>query len=351
MSGDFSDLASQVLSQDEIESLLEQFSGDEDESTDPVELSDNYNEPAVGTTGKKLSKIKASNLPRLNFRVPHYLKKRQLRFLEVRHDLFARRLTDRLSLYLRKEVKLELLGFNVSNYGEVSSVIDSESYLAEMAVDPFPVHGIFQLPVDISLVVIDRMLGGNGDKSSGKPGLTEIEVVLLDQLVGHIMDQWAMVWEDLVQCKHKIVGHESEIQHLHITSPHNPVTIATFRLKISTFEGDIRIIFPGIAWEPIMSRVSETLLAQTSNASKPKWNNEAMLKLKVKVQAKWDGHQISAKELAGIKPGDFLYFNKSLADKTTVLIADLPKFTGQVGQSDGKRAIKVDKILGNTKLS
>lgn len=347
MSDDFSELASQVLSQDEIESLLEKFSGDEDD--DALSAGPGAYVAAQGMmSGPIKSAIDTSNLPRLNFRVPHYLKKRQLRFLEVRHGQFARRLTDRLSLYLRKEIKFDLVGFDVAKYGELPSIIDNDNYLAEVEVDPFPVRGICQIPVNVSLIVIDRMLGGTGETASGSQGLTEIETVLMDQLLGHIMDQWALVWEDIMQCKHKVVGHESDVQHMHITSKHNPITIATFRVKIASTEADMRLVFPGLFWEPVMCRVSDMLLSQvTHRDSQGQVSNEAMLKMKLRVHAKWEGHQMSARELAGIEPGDFLYFNKSQADKTTIFIEDLPKLIGQIGMSDGKRAIKVGKFIGN----
>lgn len=347
MSGDFNELTSQVLSQDEIESLLEQFSGDEelDELDNPGASFESDHGESNDTI---IPKIDTSNLPRLNFRVPHYLKRRQLRFLEVRHDHFSRRLTDRLSLYLRKEIKADLVSFDVANYGELPGLIEEESYLAELEIDPFPVRGIFQVPIDLSLLLIDRMLGGTGEKSNVTSGLTDIEIVLMDQLLGHIMDQWAFLWEDLISCHHTISGHESEIQHLHVTSKHNPVTIATFKLRIGSVDGEIRMIFPALFWEPIMSQVSESLLASVQPKTKEqRFSNEAISKFKVNIHARWEGEQMSARDLANIEPGDFIYFNKSQADKTTIFIADLPKFMGQIGQADGKRAVKIINLIGS----
>ncbi len=347
MSGNFNELTSQVLSQDEIESLLDQFSGDDKHEKVGGENDPGYGGSHGAVNDLTASKVDASDLPRLDFRVPHYLKTRQLRFLEVRHDQFSRRLTDHLSLYLRKEIKADLVSFEVVKYGELASTIKEESYFAELEIDPFPVRGIFQVPVDLSLLLIDRMLGGTGEKSSGLSGLTDIETVLMDQLLGHLMDQWSFIWEDVISCKHKISGHESDIQHIHITSKHNPVTIATIKLRIGSVESEMRMIFPAFFWEPIMSQVSESLLASIQPKSgEQSISNEAISKLKVNVRARWDGEKLSARDLVNIKPGDFLYFNKSQADKTTIFIADLPKFVGQLGQVDGKRAVKINNLIG-----
>lgn len=352
MPSEFSELASQVLSQDEIESLLEQFSNDDDDDgklvppTKSSSASHFEQDYLVQSLAGDSAVRKNLNLPRINFRIPSYLKSRQVRFLEVRHDQFARRLTDRLSLYLRKEVKIELIGFEVKKYDDIKTLIEGVNYLAEIHIDKFPVNGFVQIPVEMSLLIIDRMLGGNGEKYSGKGGLTEIEIVLLDQLVGHVMDQWALIWEDLTTCRHKIIGHESEMRHLHITGGQNPVTEASFLLRIAQYEGTFRMVFPGIFWEPILSRVSEVLLSRTTKDTTNKtMNPEAMAKLRLTIRALWEGREMTARELASIKPGDLIYFNKAQANKTTIMVADLAKFVGQIGESDGKRAVMIEQVI------
>lgn len=353
MASEFNELASQVLSQDEIESLLEQFSGEDagGGGTDtPADMESTGSLVDTPTAAPEVQ-TRHANLPKINFRVPSYLKHRQVRFLEVRHDQFARRLTDRLSLYLRKEVRIDLDEFGIRRYSEIKADASGQHYFAELHVEGFPINGFIQIPVEMGLLVIDRMLGGNGEKFQSKGGLTEIEIVLLDQLVGHVMDQWAMIWEDLIVCRHRIAGHESDIKHLHITSGQNPVIESQYNLRIGSYEGVFRMAFPAIFWEPILSRVNETILARTQAVPEVRGrNNEAMMKLKVNIHARWEGHEITARELSEIKPGDFIYFNKSLASKTTVMVADLPKFVGMVGDSDGKRAIRIEKIVESKNL-
>jgi flagellar motor switch protein FliM len=353
MASEFSELASQVLSQDEIESLLQQFAGTSDVAAIEEQVSSGKAPAEIlqqAAAPRPTGLRRNVNFPRINFRVPAYLKRRQLRFLEVRTDQFARQLTDRLSLYLRKEVKIELSQFETLKFDDLKARVEGPHYFAEIKVEGFPVNGFMQIPVEMGLLVIDRMLGGTGEKFQGKGGLTEIEVVLLDQLVGHIMDQWALIWEDLLVCRHRIVGHESEIGHLHITSGLNPVISSLFKLRIGTYEGEFRLVFPAVFWEPILSRVNETILARTQEQGEgSELNNEAMMKLKLTIKAKWEGHQMTARELGAMKPGDCIYFNRSQASRTTVVVADLDKFIGLIGEADGKRAIQIEKVIESKK--
>lgn len=142
-----------------------------------------------------------------------------MRALQIVNETFARQFTTILSTTLRAVSQVTLSSIDQVSYDEYVRVTPNPSYLAIISIDPLPGVGIFQLPLPIAMVTIDRLLGGPGTGAQPQRPLTEIESGLIRELVARILHELVYAFDTVTKFEPKIVALESNPQFAQIAAP------------------------------------------------------------------------------------------------------------------------------------
>lgn len=324
---------SDVLSQNEIDDLLNALSAGE---VDVAEIEDEKRE-------KKVKKY--------DFRRPDKFAKEQLRTLEIIHDNLARLINNFLSGYLRAVVEIDVLSTQSMVYSEFSNSISNPAILGVVNFAPLEGQIIIDVSNDIAFAMVERLLGGQGKNPLLKEvrALTEIEEVLLRNILVKFINLMRESWSNIIELKPKLEQIETNSQFAQIVSPSESIALITFSFRIGDTEGMINIAIPHYVIEPILPNLSSKLWF-SGNIRKDKTEAEShaltsgiersSLPLRVIVGRS----QLSVSELLTMGVGDVIVLNNKIEDDMEIYVQEKLKYLGKPGIFKNKMAVRVTRI-------
>ncbi len=137
-----------ILSQEEIDALLG--------SSRTVEVA-----PATGP--------RADAAITYNFRRPDRVSKEQIRSLHFLHDRFARNVSTSLSAYLRAVTEVSIVSVEQFTYSEFLMSLPDPTAFYGLSLQPAEGLGALELNPVVAFTMIDRMLGGSGQRVRRQP--------------------------------------------------------------------------------------------------------------------------------------------------------------------------------------
>lgn len=325
---------SDVLSQNEIDELLNALSTGE---VDVTEIEEETKE-------KKVKKY--------DFRRPDKFAKDQLRTLEIIHENFSRLLNNFLSGYLRTFIEVEVLSTQGMTYSEFSNSISNPAILGIVKFLPLDGQIIVDLSTDIAYTMIERVLGGTGKQGILKEAraLTEIEMILLKNIITKFINLLKDPWGNIIELKPKLETIETNSQFAQIVSPSESIALITFNLKIGDTEGMINIAIPHYVIEPILPNLSSKLWFQSS--VKKELTDKERIALREGVEKSHLGIRsvightmISVREFLSLQIGDVVILDRKVGEDFEVYVDKDIKYLGQPGTSNGHMAIKITDNL------
>jgi flagellar motor switch protein FliM len=330
------DAGQEVLSQAEVERLLAQVAEQDSNSE-------------VLKPGGVRVKHALDSIQPYDFRQPVFLSAVELRKLRLRQEEFARSLAARLSIYLRMEFTLQLSRLQTLNYQKFLESLQTPTHLSLFRADPLRGIGILDIPPQLGVTIVDRLLGGSAHATNLERDLSDIEAALLDQAVHIILNEWCSQWSSLRELRPVILGHESNARFLQ-TASHDTVMLAmALEVRLGECQDTIQMGFPCYTLEPLMRQLSAQVEASARDAAVTRptginWNRH-MEEIMVPVTAGWDGLELTAGELARLQIGDVIQLDPQSVNQTKIHLARIPKFLGRLGRQEDKWAVELTQVL------
>ena len=134
---------SDVLSQNEIDSLLAAINSGEVDTND------------FKDTDEKVIKD-------YDFARPSKFSKEHLRTLESIFENYGRLISTNLPAYLRKSVQVEVINSEAVAYSEFSNALSTPVLLGILSMSPLKGNCIVEMSNNLGYTIIDRLLGGTG---------------------------------------------------------------------------------------------------------------------------------------------------------------------------------------------
>jgi flagellar motor switch protein FliM len=326
---------SDVLSQNEIDELLAAL------STGEVDVKDIEED-------KKERKIR-----KYDFSRPDKFAKDQLRTLEIIHENFSRLLNNFLSGYLRTYIEVEVISVQSLIYTEFSNSISNPAILGIVDFAPFSGQIIIDVSSDIAYAMIERVLGGTGKHTQPTKEtrtLTEIEMILLRNILIKFINLLKEPWGNIVELRPKLENIETNSQFAQIVSPAESIALVTFNLHIGDTEGMVNICIPHFVIEPILPSLSSRLWFATSNKKDVTDEERGALetgisKSKINLSASVGGSSITVSELLNLQKGDVILLNRKVDESLDIYVENKLKFHGKPGIKKKNVAIMITDVI------
>ena len=286
---------------------------------------------------------KAATIRGYDFRQSGFLAPSELRRIRQRHEQVVRSLAARLAMFLRLEFSLQLAKVQIVGYQKFIESLPSPTHITLFKTDPLKGVGLLVMPPRMGLMFVDRLLGGPGQMPEEGRDLTEIEVVLIDQVVMLVITEWCNHWPEMRGLQPSLLGHENNSRFLQTATPETAMLILTISGGIGEHSESIQMVFPYATVEPLMRMLSPALPVPDttpSQVTQPQWNPE-FNDIKVPVIAEWEGLKMSAGEITRLKVGDLLMLDAACAAQVQILLNHIPKFTGRPGTTGNKWAVQL----------
>jgi flagellar motor switch protein FliM len=341
----------EILNQDEVDSLLElvhQGEGEAGGSGPPAdEASAGGGEQAQAPAGFNTASL--ANVQVYDFKRPERVSKEQVTALEALHEAFARNVSASLSGYLRTIVEVRLISVEQFTYAEFTMSLPSPTSFNLLSCEPLEGNMILEVNPSILFPIIDRLLGGGKSEPfiPDRP-FTNIELGLVNTILGRILDQLDDTWENIRKINFKTIETESNPFLMQIVAPNEPIVLLSFEILMGEHSGMINLCIPFKVIEPIMPEFSQSnwfvaAKAKATDATR-ECIRENIANAVVSLSAVLAETRISLGDLLALRVGDYVDTGKAAGTAAMLRIEGKNKFRGQPRQTKGKVAFEITHV-------
>ena len=320
-------MSNQVLSQDEVDALLQGITG-ESQKTDEEKVA------AGGTRDYDLAnqeRIVRGRMPTM----------------EIVNERFARNIRIGLFNLIRKNPEVSINGIKVQKYSDFLRDIVVPTNFNIMSVRPLRGSGLVVCEPTLVFGVIDSLFGGNGKFQTRIEGrdFSPTEQRIIQRLVDVITAEYKKAWQGIYPLELEYQRSEMLAQFANIASPSEVVVATSFTLEIGDNSGTIHFCIPYATLEPIRDILYSTAQGD-SNEPDRRWVKllkEQIQPAEVELVATLAEAPATVAQLLALEPGDF--FELELKPIIQAKVSGVPLFDCHYGLSNGKYALKVDQLL------
>lgn len=359
-------MAGDVLSQSEVESLLNAMASGGVEAADATEsaggatapsssgpspaqssVSSPVDLPSPGMPGRPREKITP-----YDFKRPERVGKEQMRALQTMHEGFGRNYSAALSALLRTIVEVKLTSVDQLTYSEFVFSLENPTCFNLLRADPLEGNLILDISPSILYPIIDRMLGGGREPSPlARRPLTEIERRLVSRITGLFLNEMKVAWENVLDLDLEVIRVESNPQLVQIVPPNEVVVLISFELTIGDIRGMVNLCVPYNSIERIGGRLTaDSWIAYGHNQATDETIAQISHTLSsslVELNVQLARTRIDVGDLIGLRVGDFITTEKDCHSPMVISIQGKPKFHGTPREYKGHLAIEIQDQIEN----
>jgi flagellar motor switch protein FliM len=195
---------------------------------------------------------------------------------------------------------------------------------------------LFVVDPSLSLVFIDRLMGGQGDAPSHVRELTEIELVLLRRVIDRILFSLRDAWMNVVDVKPSIEQMEPSPHYVQLVPGSDTVITFTFSVSMRTAVGVIRFCVPFHMLKPLIPKLHEHLWFQdhekpTDETVMLPEVRSHLMNTDIDMNVELGGADITVAELLDLQVGDCVVLDTLEADELPVQVAGHTRLWGRLG--------------------
>jgi flagellar motor switch protein FliM len=326
----------QVLTQDEINSLLRGLS-EGDVERDDVEMEDQPN----------AKKFDLANQERIiRGRMPT---------MELIHDRFARQFRTSLSNFLGRTCFANVGGIEMIKFGLFMKKLPLPSSLHIFRMPPLSGYALMVVSSPLVFGIIDALFGGGGQgrvKIEGRE-YTPIETRLIGKVVMMALDVLKDAWAPIHPVDFVYVRSEFNPLAIAIVPPTDSVIIVTIEVELEQESTTLTLCVPYSTIEPLRGKLAtgfqSTRLEVDTGVIRRMETNIRQTEINISVQLATG--RIKTSELLELQSGDVVSLDTSPNAEAMVMIEGTPKYYGYVGSFHGNRALRITRPIPKDDLT
>jgi len=325
-------MSEKVLSQDEIEALLDAV-GD-GEGISPTS-SDPQGSGSGGLRGQ------GTIFPLVKTRA---LTKEIQTALSIIYDTFAHKGSSTLTTTLRTQVGFTPEPMEQILYSEFIELLPEPSSLWYLQLKPYDLHVALCLEPALVHAIISVMLGGgNTADPAARNNVTDLEQSVTETVVLVFCRELEHAWSRVAEVEISVDNRETRPRLLQIYPPREGFVMLPMKMKIGSIEGGIFWGIPG----PMLKILERNLLMQSQAENMQKLAG-VVRKLKSKVltiptelEARLSDTMVVAEDLLKMKEGHILKLEHRVDTPIRVKVNGIEKFNGRIVHCNDRRAVKI----------
>lgn len=324
-----------VLSQQEIDSLLTGLNNQEQQSVSSVD-----------------SSYQKRDFMSYDFRRPNRISKNQVRTIQTVHEAFAENFGYYLVSKLQTVATLAVTSVDQLFYSEYTLTVSNPSCLYVFDIEGTDGSAIMQVSPQLALCLVERMLGGPAEKPRKPRSITPIEQSVMKNIIEHALGDLSNAWRSIADLSFKYSRMESEADFVQLAPSSEIVVVVGIEVSIGVNTYPMNLCFPTFALEDVITRLNKQSLSNGLayvNAEREKENLKVMQQQlsnqHVSVSAELGKSEITIREFLMLKKGDVIRLDTKVNSEILVSIDNKRKLAGRPGGVDGKKAIRITRTL------
>ncbi|MBL7664872.1 MAG: flagellar motor switch protein FliM [Bacteriovoracaceae bacterium] len=327
----------QVLSQDEVDALLNAV-GDEEEDALGLDIGEDVDEVA-----DNIQPYDLTNQDRvIRGRMP---------ILEIIYERFIRQFRVSLSNSLRKISTISMISTDLLKFGEFVNTLPIPSCMCIIRFNELRGPALMVFESKLAYAIIDSYFGGTDrpfTKIEGKE-FTQIELSFMRRVMDMAINDLEEAWAPVHRIDAQYIRTEINPQFVGVVPPSDVIITTTFEVEFESASGTIMVVIPYSTIEPIKQKLSSSYQTDndvvdslwTKSMSEHVQNTEATAIVKLGETG------ISVGDLVNLKVGDIIPLNQEVSGELDIEIEGAKKLKCVVGIYKGNRAVQISKRIAD----
>jgi flagellar motor switch protein FliM len=320
------------LSQDEVDALLKDVTGETDDASEAASTSDK--EVRIYDLGRQ-ERIVRGHMP----------------VLELINERFAGYLRLGLFNYMHKDVKVSISPIRVQKYSEFIRNLAAPTNLNLIQAKPLRGTGLIVFEPNLVFLVVDNMFGGDGRFHTRVEGrdFTTTEQRIIQGLLGVVFDEYQKAWQSVFPLAFEYVRSEINTQFVNIATPSEVVIALTVTLEFSGNTSEMHVCLPYLMVEPIRDILYGAPDSAPTSSDK-RWASMLARQLQtaeVELTATLGTANVTLGEILKMQVGDVIPL--IIEEKVQAAIGGIPIIEARYGIQNGQLALKIERFLAEEK--
>lgn len=320
----------EVLSQNEIDSLLQALSSGELDADD-------------------ISSIDEKPAKNYDFKRPAKFSKEHLRTLEIIFEHYGRLISTNLPVYLRKNIQVNVVNSEACTFSEFSTALANPVLLSVVAFNPLGGNILLELAANLGFAMIDRMLGGPGNPLDKARDFSEIERSIIDKILVVCVQLLREPWRNVVDINPVLERVETNPQFAQIIAPSEMIAIVTLSIKVGDVEGLMNICLPYFTLESVMDKLNTKYwfasMKENNEEDYQEYIESAVRKVSMPIKAVLGKSVITVNDFVNLQQGDIIKLNSKVDNEMEIYVGNIKKFKGLPGTQKDAYAVRVTSVL------
>jgi flagellar motor switch protein FliM len=319
---------SNVLSQEEVDSLLKGVSSGEIE-TEPEE------------------EVPSDGVVAYDFTRQEQILRGRMPALGIVNERFATNFRSNLSSMMRRTVDIETEPVDMVKFEDFRLSLPVPTSLHIFRIDPLVGQALVVLDGRLVFSLIECYFGGKGTEHARIEGrdFTAIENAMIRKVVRSCLEDLAAAWERVYKVKMTYLRSEVNPEFAAIVLPGDLVIVVRCNVDIEGVGGHMSLCIPYSTIEPIRERFYGGL--QDPPKEDPKFRKRIVTRVKathIDVAVELGTTNVTAEKLLGLRKGDVIQLEQFIADPLVGSVEGIPKFLGCPGIKKLNRALKIQRM-------
>ncbi len=327
---------SQVLSQDEVDALLNAVNDDSD--VDELISDGDFGESELEQNVQPYDLTNQDKV--IRGRMP---------ILDIIYERFIRSFRVSLSNSLRKISTISIISTDLLKFGEFVNTLPIPSCMCLMRLNELRGPALMVFESKLAYAIIDAYFGGSDrpfTKIDGKE-FTQIELSFMKRVMDMAINDLEEAWAPIHKINAQYVRTEINPQFIGVVPPSDVIITTTFEVEFESAIGTIMVIIPYSTIEPIKHKLSssyqtdhdvvDTLWTKNMSEHVQDITSETVVKL--------GETEISVSDLLSLKTGDIIPLNKDASSELDLEVEEVKKLKCISGIYKGNRAVQITRKL------
>jgi flagellar motor switch protein FliM len=327
----------QVLSQDEVDALLNAVNEDGDDSAD------------FGFDDDSADIESAENIQSYDLTNQDRVIRGRMPILEIIYERFIRSFRVSLSNSLRKISTISMISTDLLKFGEFVNTLPIPSCMSIIRFNELRGPAIVVFESKLAYAIIDSYFGGTDrpfTKIEGKE-FTPIELSFMKRVIDMAFVDLEEAWAPVHKIDAQYLRTEINPQFVGVVPPSDVIITTTFEVEFESASGTIMIVIPYSTIEPIKQKLSSSY--QTENDTVDSlWTqsmHEHMKCIEADAIVKLGDTQMTIGDLVSLQIGDIIPLSQEVSGELSIEIEGVKKLNCLAGEYKGNKAVQITKIL------
>ena len=315
---------------------------------------------SAAASGTLEEEVEEKKTKKYDFHTPKKFTKDRLRLISGVYENYARLIASHLTSIMRMDIEVELLAVEEQRYYEFNNALMEDDVLAfveptSIATQEMMDPVLIQMSIPVIHGFVDRMLGGTGDNdpiSDSNNTITDVEMVLYENLISKIAPVMGDVWESYMDIDFKFQRMEVNPRLVQAIGMEEIVVIVALSVRINEVYGQLNVCLPAELLDFIFKRIEESasLLSRKKESQTAEEKQLIMMQIeesKLDIVARLAPKQILLKDLFHMREGDIINLAIPVGSPVLVDVGGQQWFYGKMGTFKGNKAIVMDSVLAH----